>query len=335
MRTTIEAGRAKRLGTSALLLRGALAALSMLGALPNSDASENSGPPVGPIPRHELINAIKDLEKTLGFKPTNSFSTQSNQVVAYYRCYYTGKLELPESYDGLQLKNGTKDGCAVDPAKYDVFFYPMEASANGKSPLTASLANSSTERLLVVVPHEDFHENRQARKLPAALDEAASTLIGFLAAREVAQQKFGVDSEMYRSLSGEAELFLRKAAIVNRAHAGLRGVYAALRSGEISKPEALALKARFFAEAEQECKAISPNPKSFNKCLSADNNAGLAFDRTYTEYYPLMYELFASHGEDLKGTIDALKQALSGKPASEVVLHLQSLVKNLGGPSSR
>lgn len=335
MRTAIEAARAEGLGTSALLLRGTLAALTILGALANSNASDNASPPAGPIARQELIAAIKDLEKSLGFKPTNSFLTQSNQTVAYYRCYYTGKLELPESYEGLQLKKGTKDGCAVDAAKYDIFFYPVDAVAKGNSPVTTSLANSSTERLLVVVPHEDFHQNREVRKLPATLDEAASTLIGFLAAKEVAKQKFGVDSEVYRGLSGEAELFLRKAAIVNRAHTGLRGVYAALRSGKVSKPEALALKARLFAEAEQECKAISPDPKSFNKCLSADNNAGLAFDRTYTEYYPLMYEFFGSHSEDLKSAIDALKQALSAKPASEVVPHLQSLVKNLGGPSSR
>ena len=63
----------------------------------------------------------------------------TERSVAAYRCYYTGKLELPESYPGLQLKQGAKDGCALDPEKYDVFFYPIEAVGNGKTPVTTSL----------------------------------------------------------------------------------------------------------------------------------------------------------------------------------------------------
>ena len=50
---------------------------------------------------------------------------------------------------------------------------------------------------------------------------------------------------------------------------------------------------------------------------AADNNAGLAFDRTYTKFYPLLYELFDSHGGDVKTTIEILDRALKARSLSE------------------
>jgi hypothetical protein len=76
---------------------------------------------------------------------------------------------------------------------------------------------------------------------------------------------------------------------------------------------------------QQACKGISPDPRSFNKCLAANNNAGLAFDMTYTKYYPLMYDLFMAYRPDLKATIDALKQALNTRSESEALRRLRNL----------
>jgi len=276
------------------------------------------------FPRQDLIRALKHLEQTLGFRRTKSFSRLSNKSAASYRCYYTGKLELPESYLGLQLKQGTKDGCALDPEKYDFFFYPIEAVGNGKSPVTASLQRGSTERLLAVVAHEDFHAT--AEKLPATITEPASTLVGLLAAGEWARQQLGADSEVYRNLSREPALYLRKAELVSRYHAKLGRVYAAARSGEISRAEAITQKEKLFLEIQGECQAIAPAPKSFNRCLSADNNAGLAFDMTYAKYYPLMYELYLACGQDVKGTVRATKGALAARSEPEALRRLRNLL---------
>jgi hypothetical protein len=275
----------------------------------------------------DLVSALKDLEKTLGFRKTGNFRRDSSETVADYRCYYTGKLELPESYEGLKLSTGTKDGCALDTAKFDVFFYPIEAVGSGETPLTSALQHASTERFLVVVPHEDFHGSEDLRKLPATLNEAASTLIGFLTAGEVARQKFGADSEVYRNLLREPELFLQKSSIVNSYHAQVGQLYAAVQSGEVPEAEALAQKERLFQEIHQSCHAISPDPRSFNKCPAANNNAGLAFDETYTKYYPLMYELYDAKGKNLTATINALKHALASKSEAEALQLLRELTK--------
>ena len=292
--------------------RFGLATLSVTGY-----AADAPKPNSAPEPERDVITGMKELEQKLGFERTGNFLTRSDKIAAYYRCYYTGKLELPSSYDDLQLKQVNKPECAVDADKYDVFFYRIEAVANGKSPVTSSLEGSSIERLLVVVPHEDFHEHKEAQKLPASFTEAASTLVGFLTAGEFAKDKFGMDSEVYRNLSKEPDLFERKAELVNRYYPEFGNLYSGVRAGQMTREEALASKQNLFLRMEEECQAIAPDPTSFNKCLAAGNNAGLAFDFTYTKYYPLFYELFIAQGRQARPTIEAVKRALTVKSLSE------------------
>jgi hypothetical protein len=267
--------------------------------------------------RKDLVSAIKRLERKLGFRRTKSFHEESPEAALSYRCYYTGKLELPDSYEKLQLLMGTKTGCPLDPKKFDVFFYPVEAVGNGKSPVSTYLAHESVERFLFVVPHEDFHVSKELRKLPATWSEASATLVGLLTAAEVARQKFGENSEAYRNLRREPELFNRKAELVNRYFAELSRVYAAAHAGEMTEHDALAQKQQAFDEIHQACSAIDPNPKTFKRCLAADNNAGMAFDETYTKYYPLMYRLYLAKDRALKPTVGALNRVMNAKSDEE------------------
>ncbi len=280
------------------------------------------------IDRKDLVSAVKSLEKKLGFRRTRNFHKETAESAVAYRCYYTGKLELPDSYAGLQLLAGTKAGCPLDTQNYDVFFYPLDASGSGKTPVSATLAHESVERFLVVVPHEDFHANKELRNLPETWGEASATLIGFLTAVEVARQRFGENSEVYQNLQREPDLFARKAEIVNRYHIRLSQLYAAARAGQVSERDALEQKQRAFEEFHQECMAISPEPKSFNRCLAANNNAGLAFDETYTKYYPEMYQLCLAEGRKLQTTIDTLQRVLNARTDEEALRNLQEAVKS-------
>jgi hypothetical protein len=163
------------------------------------------------------------------------------------------------------------------------------------------------ERTLVVVPHEDFHQSPEMEKLPAPLHEAAATLIGFLTAAGFARERYGEDSEVYRNLSREPDLFLRKAEIVNRYHAWLATLYADVRARKIPRETALVEKVRIFLQAQNECRSIEPDAVSFNKCLSAPNNAGLAFDYTYTRHYPRLYRLYEENGRRIEPTLQAIR----------------------------
>jgi hypothetical protein len=258
------------------------------------------------------IQKLKSVEQSVGFKPTGNFMRTDPRVVAYYRCYYTGKLELPESYDNLKLREGTKDGCALDEKKYDVFFYPIEAVASGHTPVTQSLASASPDRLVMVVPHEDFHA--QIRGLPDRIAEAAATLVGF------ATGAMALDEAPL-----EADLFFQKAEIVNRYFDRLSRVYRAARRGQASERSAREEQRRLLGAFEQECTAIVPSPHSFNKCLSASNNAGLAFDHTYTKFYPLLYGVYAACGKDLKCLTRKIFAAPHTKSEREVAAYFERL----------
>ena len=273
--------------------------------------------PSAPFPRQEIIAEIKDFQKTLGFEEQQNFLHYSDEQRALYRCYYTGKLELPDSYDRLRLVDGDVAGCSLDEARYDVFFYEMEAAATGDAPVTPSLTEAPLERLLVVVAHEDFHNQKETERADTEIAEAASTLIGFLAASQFAKEKYGTTSETYERLNREPGLFLQKARMVNSYYSRVRSLYGSFRAKRISREEALRRKQELFSALERECSAIAPVPASFNPCPGIGNNAGLAFERTYSRYYPQLYELSESQDRDAAATVAALKRLLAARPRSE------------------
>ena len=46
------------------------------------------------------------------------------------------------------------------------------------------------------------------------------------------------------------------------------------------------------------------------------NNAGLAFDRTYTRHYPMFHELYALLGNDTAALVSTLKRLMTNWPNS-------------------
>jgi hypothetical protein len=264
-----------------------------------------------------MISEVQEFEKTQGFSKTNNFRKTMPAGHFYVYCYSAGLLNLPNSYDGLRPERATETGCHADATKRDVFFYRPEAVPGG-SKITSALVEATDERKVVVVAHEDFHSIMGSA--PASINEAATALVGFVTAAEFAKAQFGEESELYRHLSHETDLFLTKANLIRSYYARLRLLYASARDGRISTAAALVEKQRVFDELGRSCKEISPAPSSFNSCPLILNNAGLAFDMTYTDYYPAVYQLYVENNRDLKVTIAALKEVARGKRRLEHVL---------------
>ena len=271
---------------------------------------------VAPFAAAEVIAEIKDFAVALGGHPTGNFLRHSDRRTADTRCYFTGKLQLPEFYNALRMVREDEDRCAARSGEYDVFFYPVEAVASGTEAITVSLAEAPAERVLVVVPHEDFHNQREAWRAPTEVAEAAATLVGFLTASGFANERFGAESMTARTLARDADLFLRKSLIVNQHYEKVSSLYNDFRSGVLTPEQALARKAELFADLQRSCAGIAPDPVSFNKCPAAMNNAGLAFDRTYTRHYPKMHELYTSLGGDTSMLVSELKRLMTDWPGS-------------------
>jgi len=275
-------------------------------------------PPAGTAPfvATEVIAEVKDFAVALGGHPTENFLRHSDRRTADTRCYFTGKLQLPEFYSTLRMVREDEDRCAARSGEYDVFFYPVEAVASGQEAITVSLAEAPTERVLVVVPHEDFHNQREAWRAPTEVAEAAATLVGFLTASGFAKERFGAESTTARTLAQDADLFLRKSIIVNQYYEKVSSLYHDFRSGVLTPAQTLERKAELFADLQRSCAAIAPDPVSFNKCPAAMNNAGLAFDRTYTRHYPMLHDLYTSLGGDASMLVPALKRLMTDWPGS-------------------
>lgn len=263
----------------------------------------------------EVIGELKEFEEALGGHATGNFLRYSDRHTADNRCYFTGKLQLPEFYSGLRMVREDEAHCAARADEHDVFFYPVQAVASGEETVTVSLAEAPLERVLVVVPHEDFHNQPEARKAPTEVAEAAATLVGFLTASAFAKEKLGADSTAFRLLDRDADLFLRKSVIVNLYYEKVSALYKAFRSGALTPAETLGKKAELFAALRQSCSEISPDPVSFNKCPAAMNNAGLAFDRTYTQNYQLIHDLYRLLGSDTAMLVSRLKRLLTHWPS--------------------
>jgi hypothetical protein len=264
----------------------------------------------------EVIGELKDFAEALGGHPTENFLRHSDRHTADNRCYFTGKLQLPEFYNTLRMVREDEAECAARAGEHDVFFYPVQAVASGEETITVSLTEAPTERLLVVVPHEDFHNQAEARKAPTEVSEAAATLIGFVTASAFAKEKFGPDSMTSLLLDRDADLFLRKSVIVNLYFEKVSALYEALRSGALTPAQTLERKAELFADLQEACSQILPDPVSFNKCPAAMNNAGLAFDRTYTRNYPMLHDLYTLLGNDTSRLVFTLKRLLTNWPIS-------------------
>ncbi|MCU0226731.1 MAG: aminopeptidase [Bryobacterales bacterium] len=278
-----------------------LVALAVLGGC----AKRNTSPPTQ---RQQRIARLQDFALEKGFPRTGNFRRGAPDKEAYFLCYYTRPFALPDSYDDLGYRESSASGCNLPAGAYDVYFHKVEAVAFEDTPVTASMEAASEERALMVAAHEEVHEDPQLSRLPHPVAEAASTLLGFLTASEFARREG--DLVTATRLSGDAVLYARKAEMVNRLHRELRALYAQHRQGQRDRQETLVAKQRLFARAEEECAGFGRG-HSIHACLPASNNAGLAFDHSYTRWYPPLFALFQACQADLDTFLKELR-ALGG-----------------------
>ena len=113
------------------------------------------------------------------------------------------------------------------------------------------------------------------------------------------------------------DLFLRKSVLVNQYYEKVSGLYRDfLESGALTSAQTLERKAELFADLRRSCAEIAPEPVSFNKCPAAMNNAGLAFDRTYTAHYPMLHDLYTLLGGDTPALVSTLKRLMANWPGA-------------------
>lgn len=211
----------------------------------------------------------------------------------YRTCFWSGILDLK-----LDAQFQVTE-CVKDSALFDVWLYNAQAMATIKTPLLAELARAPLVRFVMVVFHEDFHE--QISRIPSMeLNESATTLMGLLAARDFAEQYYGSDSDEFKVFAEDIEQHLNSALILTRYVREFGELYEQVGAGKVGKEQALIVKRELFAKLLADCAVVKT--KSLASCSVVNNNARLAFQFAYAQYYPMFYRLHVACGGNTKKT---------------------------------
>jgi len=252
--------------------------------------------PVGEEQRRQLIAEIKAFERELGFAETENFKTYSPEMEAYHYLFYTPGMQLPYSLDDPALISaiGTRDSVYLDFKKYDAFFYSIPSVAGEGTPVTESLLQAPLYRFIQIIFHEDWHEQIN---LPHGLEEPSAEIIGYASAVLFARDRFGQDSQVYRTLVKHFDNKLRESEVYVEYYAKLEALYAQYQEGKLTELDTLIRKARLLETMGNELHRIwGGRPDQLN-------NAFIAFQMTYLRHLPLMHEVFQAADFDLGRTI--------------------------------
>lgn len=259
--------------------------------------------------RMALVREIKAYQEKLGWNPTTNFTQYEGGLVTYDYCLVADPL----SFEIRSYEIGKNECAQLGKGGKDTVFYQYEALASIGTPLSRSMVAADLARFIMVVFHEDFHE--QIASIPSlALNESATQLIGFLAARDFALAKYGEHSQVYRALAHDVEESLRDADIERRYHDALSRLYEERDRGAIDRATALARKAKLYQAMRVECASV--RLATADSCVNNTNNAALGQSYLYARYYPLFYDLHTCFGRDAKKTSAAIV-ALVGEMIDE------------------
>jgi hypothetical protein len=256
--------------------------------------------------RMQLVEEIKAFERDLGLKETDNFKIYSDQLESYDYFFYTPYTDLPYSLDDPSLLCSQGKPENYNLAGYDVFYYSIQAIAGVKTPITASLMQAPISRFIHVVFHEDWHEQIDMTK---GIEEPSAEIFSYNAALLFAEEKYGRDSVVYRTLEEEYSSKLRVSTVYQHYYDKLADLYQQYHSAEITEADTLSGKAKLIEAMGSELEEIwGVRPDQLN-------NAYIAFQMTYFRHFPLMQQLFVASGYNLPKTI-AVFRAMPDQGAS-------------------
>ena len=270
----------------------------------------------------DLIEEIKDFEKKLGFDETENFNIYSGETEAYDYSFFTPITELPYSLDDplLQCATGKPESVPIDLEKYDVFFYSIQAIAGVETPVTKSLLQAPLPRFIHVIIHEDWHEQMDS---PLGIEEPCAEVVSYTAAILFAEEKFGQNSEVYRTLQERFGKKLEESELYQQYYDELDLLYSSFHSGAISEADTLAQKARLLKSMAEELKGMwGAAPRQLN-------NAFIAFQMTYFRHFPLIQQVYSATNYDLAETMAIFRSVPAQEVAFDNVAELKSIEKEV------
>ena len=297
-----------------------------------------------PEEHKEKVTFIKEVRKfgieQLGLKRCTqhytTYSETNEEAKILYRLFVTKPTVLPNTWgEATQfLENQAlfrEDVNAkyfisfVDTLEDELRYYKQEGydvyarnttnynliESNDGSSITPSFLNYTPEWQANTILHEICHDTLEAMigDLPSEIDEPYCMLFGYAGSIEYFKVKKGIDSEEYTKAMR---------SFVNSEDIAVKTIQSYQKLQELYKSE------KSLAQQQQEREAIFVELQ----CVLGEevNNAQLCDKYPYTQYYPLMLQLYRSHNNDLPKILGVMKDC---PPDTEKALkYIREIIKN-------
>jgi hypothetical protein len=180
---------------------------------------------------------------------------------------------------------------------HDTYIYKLDGHGGG-FPLTNSFLKLDKTRQILLVAHEDWHDNI---RFSYSLEEGTGTLLGYLVAIEILKDH-PQDSDALQYAKTILEWSRARAGVIIKYY----GLLEALYKQDVPEPVKELARQEYFREAEKECLAVS---KKFglNSSITTFNNATFASWITYDRYLELAYRVYLGTGNDISKTAEIFR----------------------------
>lgn len=249
---------------------------------------ESVPPPDHVTEFRNLLESVRQFEKTLSWKNTDNFKESASK--GENLLYWHEKTRIPFSYLDMRAKfvsattiAGSAKELKLNLEKYDFFLYDNIVYA-GNTKITPTLLNrrKSQKSCVETILHEDWHNNAH---LPYHLEEASGELIKIVGAAIFLQQESEIDQRLKVQLDWYES--------INHLHQNLSGIAAQLALGLITATEYQEQKEKRLAE--------------WNKAHRRNANiTEICHLHSYSYYFPLMHRLYHATGKDLRKVVQIL-----------------------------
>ena len=294
---------------SSWLAAAALAALSVAGCYGVTEFVAPTAPEVSAEWR-ALIDELRVFERRIGFRDTDNFASLSTDKRSFTVCGQASNRRLPYSYEDPAIRwldSATEEECRnVDPDT-DVYFDEVEAWGEIGTPVTAAMLESTLDRFVYLVIHEDCHDQFG---LPYGIEEALCNIVTYRAMTKFAAEKFGWYALENRAIRRYAREQSRETRATIAHYAELEALYQRFERSEISLAALLKLRTRVFAKAE----------RSLELPAGYLNTISLANFMTYSRHYPRLERVADSLGDDLGRVVEFFRRVDALKPTPEAVM---------------
>jgi len=262
-----------------------------------------------------LLDDLRAFERTIGYEPTNNFTSVTAQRESYPFCGQASRYTLPYSYEDPAIRwcdDVSEEQCNAESSEIDVYFGSVEAMGEIGTPVTPSMIGGTLDRFIYLVIHEDCHDQFD---LPYGVEEALCDVLTYHAMAAFSKDKFRWYSREDRAIRSYTREQSKQTRATIRHYNQLDALYARYRRAELSAEGLLRERAVVFAAAER---ALEHDEGTLN-------NVVLANLMTYSRHYPFLESVFVALGSDLARTVNFFRHVDKRKPSRAATLQRQRI----------